>query len=91
MTLMCLVGKIYAMKTLRKSEMFKKDQVRNDASISALDADGCATVSDSWLTLEQKETCWQNPTLLGSSSYTIPSKIRNTFTCSWSSYLEEIS
>jgi hypothetical protein len=85
-------GKIYAMKTLRKSEMFKKDQVCEGSSLH---------LHELWLTMhcllacssptsEPSETSWPKATHTGLSSYTIPSKTRHIFTFLWNSYQEEI-
>lgn len=92
-------GKIYAMKTLKKGEMFKKDQVGRGARGlygSSIYADptavvGRADTGSSSRTSGLNETCWPKAIHLGSCNCTTRSKIRSTSTSSWSSYPEAIS
>lgn len=81
-------GKIYAMKTLRKSEMFKKDQV--GALLIYLKETVLMFYSSS-PTFARKETLWRNPTRTGWYSSTILSKILRISISSWSSYPVVIS
>jgi protein-serine/threonine kinase len=85
-------GKIYAMKTLRKAEMFKKDQVgsnhiANPANVCWLTSMWPVSLPTSALSA----TFWPNPTRLGSSSSSIRSKTRNISISSWSFSPVEIS
>lgn len=98
-------GRIYAMKTLMKSEMFKKDQVRifvllparrsrfhrQSSEDKGLTLVGFSRSLCSSLTSEPNETSWPSPTRPGSSPSTSVSKIRSISTSSWSSCPEEIS
>lgn len=87
-------GKIYAMKTLRKADMFKKDQVIEHVhalltSFWLFSLHSCKTDPSpglpfflflSWLTSRLRETCWQSQSRRGWSSCTTRSRILSTFT-----------
>ena len=89
-------GRIYAMKTLKKEEMLKKDQVRSsiytysprDTLYDVLILLWFRIWSVSLPTSEPNVTSWPNRTLRGSCNCTIRSRIRRTCTSSWSSWLE---
>ena len=74
------------MKTLKKEEMLKKDQVRASPPWF------CAIInrSHSLPTYEQNETSLQSRTPLGLSNYFILFKILHSSTSLWSSCLEVI-
>ena len=81
-------GRIYAMKTLKKEEMLKKDQVRS--FIPPAPPPSCVhPLSNSSPTSVPSVMSWPNQTLLGSYSCTIHSRTPRTCTSSWSSSLEE--
>ena len=89
-------GRIYAMKTLKKEEMLKKDQVRPfiythfpwDTLCDVLILLWFRIWSVSSPTSEPNVTSWPNRTLRGSCNCTIHSRTRRTCTSSWSSWLE---
>ena len=89
-------GRIYAMKTLKKEEMLKKDQVRSsiytysprDTLYDVLILLWFRIWSVSLPTSEPNVTSWPNRTLRGSCNCTIRSRIRRTCTSSWSSWPE---
>jgi len=91
-------GQIYAMKTLRKIDMFKKDQVRCCwvtnlcrpahvalALIGACPRLGRACAAPSSRTCARSATCSRSPTTRGSCSSTTRSRTSTTCTSSWSS------
>jgi len=86
-------GRIYAMKTLKKEEMLKKDQVRPlhllFPAYIVYDVFMFTIRFFSSLTSVPSVMFWPSPTLLGSYSYTTRSRTPHTFTSSWSSWLEE--
>jgi hypothetical protein len=75
-------GKIYAMKTLKKEEMLKKDQV----CLSSLwHSQKQVTESiRSWRMSVRSAMFWLNPTPLGWFSYFIPSRTHKRCISSWS-------
>ena len=81
-------GRIYAMKTLKKEEMLKKDQVRSLAHTLAR----CVNLT-SWSisspTSAPNVMSWPNPTLRGSCSCIIHFRTQHTCISSWSSWREE--
>ena len=82
-------GRIYAMKTLKKEEMLKKDQVRPSYHLFPCIHPDPALRSISSLTSALSVMSWPNPTLPGSCSSTIHSRTLHTCTSSWSSWPEE--
>lgn len=85
-------GKIYAMKTLKKNEMFKKDQVSLTSCTRDFRAKrNVAETGGSSHTSGLNVMFWPNPIRLGSSSCFTLSRTRSTSTSSWSSCQEVIS
>jgi len=82
-------GRIYAMKTLKKEEMLKKDQVRSFIPPSLPCLHRVHPLLISLPTSVPSVMSWPNPTLLGSYSCTIHSRIPHICISSWSSWLEE--
>jgi len=83
-------GRIYAMKTLKKEEMLKKDQVRLPIAPSYIVRyTDVHPLSISSPTSAPSVMSWPNQTLLGSYNCTIHSKTPHTCISSWSSWLEE--
>ena len=85
-------GRIYAMKTLKKEEMLKKDQVRSSyhlfpAYITRYTDPALRSISSPTSALSVMS--WPNPTLPGSCSSTIHSRTLHTCISSWSSWPEE--
>lgn len=79
------------MKTLFKSEMFKKDQASSAQHLLRAAKLIPASRNHSWPTFVPNETSWRNPTRIGSFSYSILSRTPITSTLSWSFCPEEIS
>jgi serine/threonine protein kinase len=86
-------GRIYAMKTLKKEEMLKKDQVRSFVCILSSLHTSCHGLillcvrawSVSSPTSVLNVMSWPNPTLRGSCSCIIHSRTQHTSISSWSS------
>ena len=87
-------GRIYAMKTLKKEEMLKKDQVRPLVYTFCSLCLFCDVLTLLFVLPRQISSLmsvpnvmsWPNPTLRGSCNCTIRSRTRHTFTSSWSSW-----
>lgn len=73
-------GKIYAMKTLKKSEMLKKDQVSLVTHFDHLPSHPLFFFFRSWRMSRRNGTCWPNPTHLGWCNSISPSKMPSIFT-----------
>lgn len=88
-------GRIYAMKTLKKEEMLKKDQVRSFLYILSYlhtpyyDVLILLSWSISLPMSVLNAMSWPNPTLRGSCNCIIHSKTLHTCISSWSSWREE--
>lgn len=74
------------MKTLQKSEMLKRDQVRSYITMQPTANPVCFSLHTS----ERSATFLPSPTHHGLSNYTTRSKTRPTYILSWSFFLEEI-
>lgn len=67
------------MKTLKKEEMLKKDQVGVDKAFSYISGVESTTLQ-SWHTYVQNVMFWPNLTRHGLCNYTTHSKIHHTYT-----------
>lgn len=78
-------GKIYALKSLVKSEMVRKDKVETLLNLileTESMADTCCSLNVISLPMfVQSVTFWQSRTVLGLSSSTTPFKILLSYTC----------
>lgn len=77
-------GKVYAMKTLQKVEMLKRDQVCNVLTVRDV---RLMYNFDSLPMSGLSEMFWPNPRHLGSCNSITHSKIQHTSTSSWNSFV----
>jgi serine/threonine protein kinase len=83
-------GKVYAMKSLQKGEMLKRDQVESDP-MSCHHTNLTEGVTKSSRMSAQNETFLRNPRPHGWYNSFIHSKIRFTYTSLWNFFPEVIS
>lgn len=79
-------GKIYALKSLVKSEMVRPAQVAQTSSSNIFHSSRKINL----LMFVLSVIFLPSPTVLGLSSFIRHSRTAHSCTCSWSSYLEEI-